>query len=198
MTDINDRRAGTLIYLHGFLSTPNATKARILRDKCASLGIAFEAPDLNMSPLSVEKLLDALIEKAKTEGPVYVTGASLGGFFAARMHAKHNVPAALLNPAVRPWRVVSAYTGEQKIYGSERTLNVLPEFADELRALDTEKLTDPEKVLMVLATGDEVLDWREAAALYSDAESVIIDGGSHRIDSFEEYADVVMSFLTSH
>ena len=50
-------------------------------------------------------------------------------------------------------------------------------------------------MLLVLATGDELLDWREAAALYAASPSIVVDGSDHGMSDFEEHAEVVLRFL---
>ena len=74
-------------------------------------------------------------------------------------------------------------------------MRVTPDYADQLRALDAKPFADPARVLMVLCTGDEVLDWRRAAKRFSDVQSIVIDGSDHRISCFEEYAVGVRDFL---
>lgn len=185
----------TVLYLHGFLSGPGSKKACVLRDLCEAEGANYVAPDLNMSPEDAAALIWSEYEKAAAVGTVAVAGASLGGFYAAWLSGRTGIRAVLLNPAVEPWDIVKLYNGEYKSFTGDKIVRVTPDYADQLRALDAKSFADPARVLMVLCTGDEVLDWRRAAKRFSDVQSIVIDGSDHRISCFEEYAVGVRDFL---
>lgn len=185
----------TVLYLHGFLSGPGSKKACVLRDLCEAEGANYVAPDLNMSPEDAAALIWSEYEKAAAVGAVAVAGASLGGFYAAWLAGRTGIRAALLSPAVEPWDIVKLYNGEYKSFTGDKIVRVTPDYADQLRALDAKPFADPARVLMVLCTGDEVLDWRRAAKRFSDVQSIVIDGSDHRISCFEEYAVGVRDFL---
>jgi len=53
---------------------------------------------------------------------------------------------------------------------------------------------DPEKYLLLLETGDEVLDWRQAARKYEGARAAIRDGGDHSLQSFAEHIGRILAF----
>lgn len=185
-----------LLYMHGFRSSPQSHKARIMQELCGKSGIDFTAPDLNMPPKdALDKLSCIFSELSKSHDEVALVGSSLGGFYCARLAQQTGARAALLNPAVQPWEVVKNYLGEQTIYGTTRTILVTPDYADQLQALQTPSFDDPGRVLLVLATGDEVLDWSEAAALYNQSPSLVINGGDHGLSGFAEQAPAVMRFL---
>lgn len=185
----------TVLYLHGFLSGPGSKKACVLRDLCEAEGANYVAPDLNMSPKDAAALIWSEYEKAAAVGTVAVAGASLGGFYAAWLAGRTGIRAVLLKPAVEPWDIVKLYNGEYKSFTGDKIVRVTPDYADQLRALDAKSFADPARVLMVLCTGDEVLDWRRAAKRFSDVQSIVIDGSDHRISCFEEYAVGVRDFL---
>ncbi len=185
-----------LLYMHGFRSSPQSQKAQIIKELCSEAGIEFAAPDLNMPPAAAaEKLSGTFAELSRAHDKVALAGSSLGGFYCAWLAQQTAARAALLNPAVHPWEVVKNYLGEQTIYGTTRTIFVTPEYAAQLQALQTPSFTHPERVFLVLATGDEVLDWNEAAALYNQSPSMVINGGDHGLSGFAEQAPVVMNFL---
>lgn len=78
---------GTLIYLHGFASSPRSSKAEKFRVEAARLGYGFACPDLNQpgfETLTVTRMLDQTAEVIATArtGPVVLVGSSLGGFVA--------------------------------------------------------------------------------------------------------------------
>jgi hypothetical protein len=77
-----------VLYLHGFASSPQSSKATFLARKFAERGIQVIVPDLNepnFSTLTVTRMLQQ-VEKAlaSSEGPCVVVGSSLGGFVAVQ------------------------------------------------------------------------------------------------------------------
>ena len=71
----------TLIYIHGFNSSPQSHKAGLLRTWLAQHrpDIQFIAPDLNKFPEQVAELLASLVRQYPQAG---LLGSSLGGFYA--------------------------------------------------------------------------------------------------------------------
>jgi pimeloyl-ACP methyl ester carboxylesterase len=73
----------TLVYLHGFASSPGGTKAQFFRARLAERGIALEIPDLapDFTHLTVTSML-AIVEPLVARGPAVLLGSSLGGYLA--------------------------------------------------------------------------------------------------------------------
>lgn len=77
-----------VVYLHGFASSPQSSKATFLGRKLVERGVVFEAPDLNQpdfSTLTVSRMVaqtTSIIDGA--EGAVTVVGSSLGGCVAVQ------------------------------------------------------------------------------------------------------------------
>lgn len=93
----------TIIYLHGFLSSPASLKGRVFGEKARARGLTYKAPDLNVTdPRCLPFLLDDLLRGESAES-VAVIGSSLGGFYAAWLAGRRPVRTLLINPAVRPW-----------------------------------------------------------------------------------------------
>lgn len=70
------------VYLHGFLSSPGSAKGRELHEEAVSSGWDFLAPDLNLSPREVDRLLIGLMDSVPEERRrrTLVLGSSLGAF----------------------------------------------------------------------------------------------------------------------
>ncbi|WP_295477619.1 YqiA/YcfP family alpha/beta fold hydrolase [uncultured Sutterella sp.] len=190
----------TVVYLHGFLSSPASAKGRELRAAAEAAGRRFEAPDLNLPPREVEALLEGLFGKLTPDARrrTLVTGSSLGGFWALRAARRFGLPAAVVNPCLEPWRFVPAHTGPQRIYGTDRWIEVLAGFADDFRALARETPPaprDPADLLVLLSTADEVLDWREAAQALAASPRILSVGDDHRMKRFARYLPAVAAFF---
>ena len=190
-------RAGrsVILYLHGFRSSPNSFKARVMAARLAELGRSEQwcCPMLPVSPLETIALAESLVASAGTQR-VTVVGSSLGGYFATHLAEKHGWPAVLLNPAVVPQRDLSQYLGEQPLWHGGGSIVVEPHHLDELRALGVASITRPERYYLIAATGDEVLDYREMLAHYPGARTMLIEGSNHAISEFEQYVDDVLAF----
>jgi predicted esterase YcpF (UPF0227 family) len=184
-----------ILYLHGFRSSPNSFKARLLAARLDALGRASEwcCPTLPVSPLDTVAQAEALVAAAGAPR-VTLVGSSLGGYYATWLAEKHGWPAVLLNPAVVPQRDLSQYLGEQPLWHGGGSIVVEPRHLDELRALRVESVTRPERYYLIAARGDEVLDYREMLAHYPGARTRLLDGSDHAISEFGQYVDDVLAF----
>jgi predicted esterase YcpF (UPF0227 family) len=186
-----------VVYLHGFRSSPQSTKAQqMARVMAAQFShITWWCPQLPPSPQAAA----ALIAQGTLDWPsdhMAVVGSSLGGFYATWLAAQRDCKAVLLNPAIDPARDLAKYIGEQTTWHdpAER-FYFAPEFVDELRALEVGPLPHPAHVWALIAKGDEVLDWREMTARYPGATQVVLEGGDHALSDFETYLPQVLEFL---
>ena len=186
-----------VLYLHGFRSSPQSTKAqqvaRVMATQFAHL--TWWCPQLPPSPKAAAQLI-----QAGTAGwPAHrmaVIGSSLGGFYATWLAAQRGCKAVLLNPAIDPARDLAKYIGEQSTWHNPADrFYFAPEFVDELRALEVGPLPHPERLWALIAKGDEVLDWREMTARYPGSPQVVMEGGDHAISTFETYLPQVIEFL---
>ncbi|MCO4880650.1 YqiA/YcfP family alpha/beta fold hydrolase [Paraburkholderia caribensis] len=184
-----------ILYLHGFRSSPNSFKARVMAERLAALGRSAEwcCPMLPVSPLEAVALVEERVAEANP-AQVTVIGSSLGGYFATHLAEKHGWRAVLLNPAVVPQRDLSHYLGEQPLWHGGGSIVVEPRHLDELRALGVSRITRPERYYLFAATGDEVLDYREMLAHYPGVRTRLIEGSDHAISEFPDYVDDVLAF----
>ena len=183
-----------LIYIHGFNSSSLSGKARELRDWMdgRGLGGTYVCPDLPDRPAAAMARLEEFI--AASDGPAKLIGSSLGGFYATYLAEKHGLKAVLVNPCVNCDEKLAAYLGSmQKNWhvGSEYRFSA--EHLAELRALSTRPV-HMERYLLLLETGDAVLDYREAVAAFPGARQVVLAGGDHGFSRFGEYLPDILAF----
>ncbi|WP_233882919.1 YqiA/YcfP family alpha/beta fold hydrolase [Paraburkholderia flagellata] len=186
-----------IVYLHGFRSSPQSFKARLLAARMAELGRRGEwlCPTLPVSPEEAIALAEQEIRAQLKPGErVTLIGSSLGGYFATHLAEKHGWRAALLNPAVVPDRDLSKYLGEQPLWHGGGSIVVEPRHLEELRALAVARVTQPARYYLMAATGDEVLDYREMLAHYPGVPTHLIEGSDHGISEFADYVDEVIRF----
>lgn len=188
----------SIVYLHGFRSSPRSFKAQLLGKRMASLGLAgrYVCPALPVSPREAMEDVEALITDLEARDGVkpVLIGSSLGGYYATWLAERHGLRAAMLNPATRPDRDLAKYVGEQPLWHGGGTIRVEPHHLDELRALAVPAVTQPERYYLLAATDDEVLDYREMLAHFPGAATRIIEGGDHGISDFARYMDEVLVF----
>jgi predicted esterase YcpF (UPF0227 family) len=184
-----------ILYLHGFRSSPQSFKARLLAERMKSLGREDEylCPQLPASPKEAIALAQDLIARHRADD-VALIGSSLGGFYATWLAETHGCRAALLNPAVHAARDLASQVGSATAWHSNEPFVFLPEYLDELRALQTVRITRPQRYYLLAATGDEVLDWREMTAHFAGARQLVIEGSDHGISDFPRYLDSVLAF----
>lgn len=124
---------------------------------------------------------------------VTLVGSSLGGFYATWLAEKHACRAILIQPAVFPHVGLEQYLGMQKNLYTGAEYELTRAHLQGWRNLVVEKV-DPERYLLLLETGDEVLDYREAARKYEGARMVIREGGDHMLQSFPEHLPRILAF----
>lgn len=184
-----------ILYLHGFRSSPQSFKARLLGERMQQLGRSAEylCPQLPASPAAAIATARDCIQACDPAGLTLI-GSSLGGYYATWLAEQIGCRAVLLNPAVKPPRDLEKYIGVSTQYHSDEPFEFKREYIDELQALQIEQITRPERYFLIAATGDEVLDWQEMVGHYPQARQQVIQGSDHGISEFAEYADAVLAF----
>jgi pimeloyl-ACP methyl ester carboxylesterase len=84
-----------VLYLHGFASSAQSSKAAFFRTRLAEHDVALATPDFNQpdfSTLTVTRMLDQVREAIATvpSGPVALIGSSLGAFVAVHAALQHH------------------------------------------------------------------------------------------------------------
>ncbi len=185
-----------LLYLHGFRSSPQSTKARKF---AAWVGkhrpdLVWSCPQLDPSPArAMREVEDAIADWPDTR--MAVIGSSLGGFYATVVAERHGCRAVVLNPAVDPTRDLSAAIGETTAWHSGDPFVFRSEYVGELRAMEPGPLTDPGRYFAVVAKGDEVLSWREMSARYAGSPICLLEGSDHALTDFDAQMPDVLAFL---
>jgi len=187
-----------LLYLHGFRSSPQSTKATKVGAWMAAHrpDVVWWCPQLAVSPAAAMRDVFAGIADWPRER-TGIIGSSLGGFYATVVAERHGGRAVVLNPAVHAARDLAKAIGTTTEWHSGAPMELRSEYVEELRALaPPAELTDPERYFAVIATGDEVLSWREMCARYAACRLRVIEGSDHAISDFEEHLPAVLEFLS--
>jgi uncharacterized protein len=189
-----------LLYLHGFRSSPRSTKAErmareIERVNAEGTSVVWWCPQLPPSPRDALALIEGLTI-GWPAATMAVIGSSLGGFYATVLAEQRGCRAVLLNPAVEPARDLANQIGTQTAWHDPALqFEFTAADVEALRAMRPVAITRPERYHAVIATGDEVLDWREMHARYAGAAGVLVQGSDHALSDFDQHLPAVLDFL---
>ena len=183
-----------IVYLHGFNSSPHSHKAQVLSAYMDERGLAAHYACPALPPLAGDAVagVEAFMARHPGERLCFV-GSSLGGFYATHLAEKHDARAVLLNPAVDPQVGLRAYLGEQKNLHTGEPYLLTEEHLRDWGKLVAPRIT-PSRYLLIVETGDEVLDYRKAVERYRGAEQIVIEGGDHSLQSYVQHLPRILEF----
>ncbi len=179
----------TLLYLHGFNSSPKSFKAQRLLAYMEARGCASRLclPQIPVNPGEAARFLDSLASDILEKSALSVMGSSLGGYYATWLAEKHHCPAVLINPSVEPYETLRAYLGENRFYYEDGSWYFDESHIGQLLAMKPALPLHTGLYRVLLQTGDETLDYRQALTYYRGADIVVEEGGSHGFDGFENH-----------
>ena len=164
------------LYLHGFASSPQSTKARYMQKKFAELGLDLDVPDLNLTDFSTVTLSEQLaylnLTYLSNEEPMVVIGSSLGGFLAIQLAAQNPLveKIVLLAPAFGFSQRIAKALGAENVakwqadgsrefyhYGLKRNVNLQFRFFVDAQNYSEENLTRSLPMLIFHGVHDDVV-----------------------------------------
>ncbi len=180
-----------IVYLHGFASSSQSEKALLVRDYFQQHlpQHRLSVPDLPYTPAEAWQELQQLCTAAP---PQLVIGSSLGGFLATALAEQYGCRAVLINPAVRPYLLLQQHLGRYFHPVRQQHYEVRAEHLPLLENLQVQTLQRPEHYLVLLQSGDEVLDYRQALNFYQQCQTDVQEGGDHSYQHLQSrLADIV-------
>ncbi len=188
----------TLLYLHGFLSSPDSFKASktVQWMQTHRPHIALSAPALSSYPIQAQQQLEALC--SSLTHPIYAIGSSLGGFWATHLLERGIIQkAVLINPAVSPHRRFrSLINTPLTSYSGAPTTYVLGEQdLIDLQHADTPTITHKNNYWLMVQTGDETLNYHDAVTRYAGCQQLIEEGGNHAFTTYEKWLPSIITAL---
>jgi pimeloyl-ACP methyl ester carboxylesterase len=204
-----------LIYLHGFASSPQSSKARYFGEKFAGLGRSLETPDLTQGDFEHSTLSQQLtfLESFVGDDPAVLMGSSMGGYLAALYAARHprSVAATVLmapafGMAVRWTRSLGfdamgewQRLGYREVfhYGENRQARISYNLiADGLQYEEFPDVRCP--ALVIHGRRDESVDYQLSVRFCegrSNAELVLYDSDHQLLDMLDPMWERVRAFL---
>jgi predicted esterase YcpF (UPF0227 family) len=182
----------SILYLHGFRSSPQSWKSRLLGETLAVRGLAdrFHCPALSHDPALAIAQAESVLA---AHGSCTLIGSSLGGYYATWLAEKHGLPAVLINPAVVAPLSLEAYVGPQTNLHSGETFEFTHDHIAMLRALEVPAIS-PARYWLLVEEGDEVLDYREAVRRYAGCRQTVLPGGDHSFTRFPDFVPQIIEF----
>ena len=178
-----------ILYIHGFASCGDSTKTRLLKAHFGEAEVL--APDVPVVPDEALAFLRHLIE---TRDISLLIGSSLGGFYATVLSAEYGLNAVLINPSVHPYRTLAPYVGTNTFWCTGAPFEWKKAYLWQLaRIAETMQLPGAE-LLVLLQSGDEVLDYTVAAEVLHDYEVIVEEGGNHRFENLGEHLGRIEAF----
>jgi len=188
-----------LIYIHGFNSSPESFKASLLKSYAEKINMpdVLEIPALSFDPVVAINQLIAIVNKYQKHHqmrPLCFIGSSLGGYYATWLAERYDSRVVLINPAVKPYELFEDYLGfNRNIYTGEEYMLTM-DHVEQLKEYEVDSISSPDRYLLLLQTGDEVLDYKMALDKYAAVPSIVEEGGGHEFSGFDRHLETVLAF----
>ncbi|OQX49851.1 MAG: hypothetical protein B5M46_03225 [Epsilonproteobacteria bacterium 4484_20] len=176
-----------ILFLHGFASCGKGQKSTALKAYFGEETVL--APDLPYAPFEVIPFLEEILRKEPVD---LIIGSSLGAFYATCLAEKYRMKAVLLNPSTEPDETLKMYVGWQQRFCDDEAFEFKPVYIDQLK--DLKGRIEHGKYLVLLQSGDEILDYTRAHLLYERHRVVIEYGGNHRFENIADYLCMIKNF----
>lgn len=193
-----------LVYLHGFLSSPQSLKAQntLAFVKRYYPSINVHIPELPGNIAKSVRIIDRLLVTLPINRTGFI-GSSMGGFlstyclekYAAQTKSISLPKAVLINPAVEPFNLLAGYMGRHVNPYTNEVFYVHQQHINILKQLHVSVLQDPLRYKVLLQRGDETLNYKLAAAKYASSYLHIEDGGDHSFVDYERHLPDIFKFL---
>jgi predicted esterase YcpF (UPF0227 family) len=201
----------SVLYCHGFASSPASAKIAALRPLLEPHGIELNAPDLNVP--SFERLdFDAIVRRAldaaRVTPPRAIVGSSLGALVALSVAPALRVPLVLIAPALgvaRRWqtRIPEGDPIMTFNYARNADAPIHRHFFEQMTRLHVDDEPPPSRVIVLMGRRDETVPfdvveetwrrWEASGKLVTGSKFIELAEGDH---SLVAQADVIRDAIS--
>ena len=178
--------SNTILYFHGFKSSSDSGKAQELKkfieNKTSQTKIII--PDLKDDFKEAHKQIEGLIEKNSPN--ILYMGSSLGGYYALYFAQLYKTKSILINPAIPPLKDFEIHLGKNENYATGNKFTISKDDISYVRSLHHKKILEPKNNLILLESGDEILNYVESSSYFRGSYIDIFYGGNHSYTSIKE------------
>ncbi|WP_426358558.1 YqiA/YcfP family alpha/beta fold hydrolase [Pseudocolwellia sp. HL-MZ19] len=186
-----------VLFIHGFNSSPLSEKAQLTKSYLAEHlpEVKFYCPQVATTPkAAIEQLEQYLtVNKSSTETWTLI-GSSLGGYFSTYLSEVYGIKAVLINPAIKPYELLSGYLGEQVNPYTQEHYQVESNYLNDLIALE-QKIVSKDHYMVMVQTGDEVLNFQQAVDKFQGSQVIVQPGGDHSFVNYKNMLPQIVEFL---
>ncbi len=185
------------VYIHGFLSSSQSSKAQQFKQWLIEQGRESEwiCPDLPSNPKLALNLLSDIITDLQQQGkPIKLVGSSLGGFYATVLSEQFNLKAVVINPSVNPDITLKNKIGTQKAWHTDTDVEFTQADVDTLTKNKVKSISHTDNFFLMVEREDETLDYREATEFYRNCNQLVFNHGNHGFSRFEQVLSLIDVF----
>jgi len=205
----------TVLYLHGFASSPSGRKIALLRETLPSSEFRLVAPDLNkpsFEKLDFDAIVDETLAVARAEHPDVVVGSSLGALVALAASRKGlEAPLVLIAPALAfgPRWIEKLAPGDPIPFfhhGQNREIPIHRAFFEQMAQIKVDREAPRQCVAVLMGANDESVPfagvsetwqrWEASGQLAKGSSFTAIPNGDHGlVEHVGLIADAIRSSL---
>jgi predicted esterase YcpF (UPF0227 family) len=187
--------SNTILYFHGFKSSSDSSKAqefkKFIENKTSQTKIII--PDLEDDFKEAHKQIETLIDKNSPN--ILYMGSSLGGYYALYFAQLYKSKSVLINPAIAPLNDFEIYLGKNENYATGNKFTISKDDISYIRSLHHKKILEPKNNLILLESGDEILNYVESSSYFRGSYIDIFYGGNHSYTSIKEKFTKIKEFF---
>ena len=187
--------SNTILYFHGFKSSNDSGKAqefrKFIENKTYKTKIII--PNLKDDFKEAHKQIESLIDKNSPN--ILYMGSSLGGYFALYFAQLYKSKSVLINPAIAPLSGFEIHLGKNENYATGNKFTISKDDISYVRSLHHKKILEPKNNLILLESGDEILNYVESSSYFRGSYIDIFYGGNHSYTSIKEKFTKIKDFF---
>ena len=188
----------SVLYFHGFASSPASAKITALRPLLEPHGIELNTPDCNVPSferLDFDAVIEHALECARRTPPRAMVGSSLGSLIALAVAKRGiEVPLVLIAPALgvaTRWREKIPDGDPVTVFNYARNADaqIHRRFFEQMANLHVDDTPPPSRVTAIMGRNDETVpfdfverrwrEWEESGMLVEGSRFIVIPDGDH-------------------